>query len=112
MAKRKFLKVRLNYERNGKENKHEQKTKSTGSLSKKQIKRPMIRTAQEPVGSDFSSGATLATVGDIQNAASALHAAVGSEKTGGTNAYFDSSSFLNDNNTDRVEDSLPGNFSV
>lgn len=72
----------------------------------------MIRTAQEPVGSDFSSGATLATVGDIQNAASALQAVVASEKTGGTDAHFDSSSFLNDNNSDRIEDSLPGTFSI
>lgn len=62
---------------------------------------------QEPVGSDFSSGATLATVGDIQNVASALQA-VGFEKTGGMDGLVEGSSFLNDNNLDKADDSLPG----
>lgn len=62
---------------------------------------------QEPVGSDFSSGATLATVGDIQNVASALQA-VGFEKIGGMDGLVEGSSFLNDNNFDKADDSLPG----
>lgn len=105
LAKRKFHKIRLNFERD-KENKPEQKTRS-GSITKKQFKRPVIRTGQEPVGSDFSSGATLATAGDIQNVASTLQA-VGSEKTSGTDGLVDGSSFLNDNNLDKAEDLLPG----
>lgn len=106
LAKRKFHKVRLKTERTEKDIKPEQKTGS-GSIPKKQIKRSMSRTLQEPIGSDFSSGATLATTGDIQNVPSRLQA-VGSEKTSGVDILVEGSSFLNDNNLDKVEESLPG----
>ncbi|KAL1567008.1 hypothetical protein AAHA92_02539 [Salvia divinorum] len=102
LAKRKFHKIRLNFERNDKENKPEQKARS-GSLSKTQMKRPVIRAGQEPIGSDFSSGAILATLGNTQNVSG-----VGSEKAGGMDGLIDGSSFLNDNNLDKVEDLLPG----
>ncbi|XP_047970322.1 uncharacterized protein LOC125213690 [Salvia hispanica] len=102
LAKRKFNKIRLNFERNDKENKPEQKARS-GSLSKNQMKRPVIRAGQEPICSDFSSGATLATPGNTQNVVG-----VGSEKAGGVDGLIDGSSFLNDNNLDKVEDLLPG----
>lgn len=78
-----------------------------GSILKKQIKRPVSRNVQEPVGSDFSSGATLATVGDVQNVANALQAVV-SEKTGGMDGLVEGCSSLNDNNLDKAEESLPG----
>ncbi|XP_042037341.1 uncharacterized protein LOC121783360 isoform X2 [Salvia splendens] len=102
LAKRKFHKIRLNFERNDKENKPEQKARS-GSLSKNEMKRHVIRAGQEPIGSDFSSVATLATPGNTQNVFS-----VGSEKAGGVDGLIDGSSFLNDNNLDKVEDLLPG----
>ncbi|KAG6420813.1 hypothetical protein SASPL_117352 [Salvia splendens] len=99
LAKRKFDKIRLTFEHN---DKPEQKSKS-GSLSKKQIKRPLIRTGKEPVGSDFSSGATLATAGDIQNVTSVV-----SEKAGCIDRLVEGSSFFNDNNLDKQEDLLSG----
>ncbi|KAL1562954.1 hypothetical protein AAHA92_05469 [Salvia divinorum] len=99
LAKRKFHKIRLTFERS---DKPEQKSRS-GSLSKKQIKRPIIRTGKEPVGSDFSSGATLATAGDIQNVTS-----VGSEKAACIDRLVEGSSFVNDNNYDKGEDLLSG----
>ncbi|XP_042042002.1 uncharacterized protein LOC121787357 [Salvia splendens] len=101
LAKRKFHKIRLNFECNDKENKPEQKARS-GSLLKNQMKRPVIRAGQEPIGSDFSSGATLATPGNTQNVVG-----VGSEKAGGVDGFIDGSSFLNENNFDKVEDLLP-----
>ncbi|XP_047945257.1 uncharacterized protein LOC125191871 [Salvia hispanica] len=99
LAKRKFHKIRLTFERN---DKPEQRSRS-GSLSKKQIKRPLIRTGKEPVGSDFSSGATLATAGDIQNITSVV-----SEKAGCIDRLVEGSSFFNDNNLDKGEDLLSG----
>ncbi|KAL8509929.1 hypothetical protein ACS0TY_016955 [Phlomoides rotata] len=106
LAKRKFHKVRLKADRIEKDIKPEQKTGS-GSVPKKQVKRSVSRSVQEPVGSDFSSGATLATAGDIQNVPSTLQA-VGSEKTSGVDVLVEGSSFLNDNNFDKVEESFPG----
>ncbi|KAK6132874.1 hypothetical protein DH2020_033385 [Rehmannia glutinosa] len=106
LAKRKFQKIRLNVGRIEKEIKPEQKMRS-GSFLKKQIKRSVSRTVQEPAGSDFSSGATLATTGDIQNVANALQA-VGSEKPGSMDGLVEGNSFLNDNNLDKAEESLPG----
>ncbi|KAK6154433.1 hypothetical protein DH2020_008681 [Rehmannia glutinosa] len=106
LAKRKFQKIRLNVGRIEKEIKPEQKMRS-GSFLKKQIKRSVSQTMQEPAGSDFSSGATLATAGDIQNVANALQA-VGSEKPGGMDGLVEGNSFLSDNNFDKAEESLPG----
>ncbi|KAI3466260.1 hypothetical protein Pfo_022923 [Paulownia fortunei] len=106
LAKKKFHKIRLNVDRIEKEIKPEQKMRS-GSILKKQIKRSVSRTVQEPVGSDFSSGATLATAGDIQNVSNALQA-VGSEKPGSIDGLVEGNSFLNDNNLDKAEESLPG----
>ncbi|GFP98154.1 bromodomain-containing protein 1 [Phtheirospermum japonicum] len=105
LAKRKLEKVRLSVERTEKEIKSEQKS---GSGLKKQIKRSLSRTPQEPVGSDFSSGATLANAGDIQNLANAFQA-VGSEKPGNIiDGLVEANSFFNDNNLDKAEDSFPG----
>ncbi|KAL0320810.1 UNVERIFIED_CONTAM: Bromodomain-containing protein 7 [Sesamum radiatum] len=106
LAKKKFHKIRVNAERLEKEIKPEQKLRS-GSVLKKQIKRPVSRTVQEPVCSDFSSGATLATVGDIQNVTNTLQS-VGSEKPGIIDGPVEGNSCMNDNNLDKAEESLPG----
>ncbi|PIM99348.1 hypothetical protein CDL12_28159 [Handroanthus impetiginosus] len=106
LAKKKFHKIRLNVEHSEKEIKPEQKMRS-GSILKKQVKRSVNRTMQEPVGSDFSSGATLATAGDFQNVTNAIQA-VGSDKPSGTDGLVEGYSFLNDNNYDKAEESLPG----
>ncbi|KAL0362282.1 UNVERIFIED_CONTAM: hypothetical protein Scaly_1183400 [Sesamum calycinum] len=106
LAKKKFHKIRVNAERLEKEIKPEQKVRP-GSVLKKQIKRPVSWTVQEPVCSDFSSGATLATVGDIQNVTNTLQS-VGSEKPGIIDGPVEGNSFMNDNNLDKAEESLPG----
>ncbi|KAL0311005.1 UNVERIFIED_CONTAM: Histone acetyltransferase gcn5 [Sesamum angustifolium] len=106
LAKKKFHKIRVNAERLEKEIKPEQKVRP-GSVLKKQIKRPVSRTVQEPVCSDFSSGATLATVGDIQNVTNTLQL-VGSEKPVIIDGPVEGNSFMNDNNLDKAEESLPG----
>ncbi|KAL3639977.1 hypothetical protein CASFOL_014945 [Castilleja foliolosa] len=105
LAKRKFEKVRLRAYHTEKEIKTEQKS---GSVLKKQIIRSVSRTPQEPVGSDFSSGATLAYARDNQNLANAFQA-VGSEKPGNiVEGLVDANLYFNDNNLDKTEDSLPG----
>ncbi|KAL3636775.1 hypothetical protein CASFOL_019074 [Castilleja foliolosa] len=103
LAKRKFEKVRLSVGCTVKEIKSEQKP---GSVLKKQIKRSPSRTPQEPVGSDFSSGATLANAGDNQNFANAFQPS-GSEKPG-NDGLVEANLFLNDDNLDKAEDSFPG----
>ncbi|KAG8492679.1 hypothetical protein CXB51_010334 [Gossypium anomalum] len=73
LAMKKFEKLRIDVERSEKDSKIEQKTKSN-FLAKKQTRKPLYLTTQEPVGSDFSSGAILATSGDIPNTSIAIQA--------------------------------------
>lgn len=73
LAKRKFQRLRTESERSEKEIKNEE-TIAVNSLPKSQIKRPMSRKLQEPVGSDFSSGATLAMPEDVQVGSSLVQA--------------------------------------
>lgn len=103
LAKKKFEKIRSNIERT-EEIKSDQKIRQN-SVLKKLIKKPIGRTLQDPVGSDFSSGATLATAGDFQNGPSAAHAGI-SERAGSIDKLFEGS--LVDNSTDKAEESLPG----
>lgn len=106
LAKRKFQKIRINSERSEKELKPEQNMRSS-SVVKKQIKRTVNRSVQEPVGSDFSSGATLATGGDVQNISNAPQFGV-SERPGSTDGFVEGISSMNDTNLDKGEESIPG----
>ncbi|KAA8526991.1 hypothetical protein F0562_008780 [Nyssa sinensis] len=106
LATKKFHKFRIDTERSDKEHKTEQKTRSN-SLAKEQIKKPMTRMVQEPVGSDFSSGATLATTRDFQNGSSATQA-TGCERPSNVDGLVEGNSSLIDNNFDKAEDLLPG----
>ncbi|XP_051133595.1 uncharacterized protein LOC127253189 [Andrographis paniculata] len=110
LAKRKFQKIRSTSDRM-EEIKDAQRT-SSGSNSKKQIRRPVSRTAQE-LGSDFSYGATLATAGDMQtqNGRNTLQT-VGAEKLVGTDGHVEGNSFLNHNSIDKAEESLSGKGSL
>ncbi|KAL5737608.1 hypothetical protein ACOSP7_030369 [Xanthoceras sorbifolium] len=85
--------------------KSEQKAKSN-FLAKKQTKKPFSRTMQEPVGSDFSSGATLATAGDLQNGSIATHAG-GCERPSNTDGLVEGNSSLVDNQ-EKVEELSSG----
>ncbi|XP_010060328.2 uncharacterized protein LOC104448222 isoform X1 [Eucalyptus grandis] len=58
--------ARIHFESHEKDLTSEQKTKSNHFV-KKQIKKPVSRSLQEPIGSDLSVGATLATPGDVEN---------------------------------------------
>ncbi|KAL6553396.1 hypothetical protein OROGR_007238 [Orobanche gracilis] len=107
LAKRKFEDIKLNMEHTEKDITSEQKMRS-GSILKKQIQRSISRTVQEPVGSDFSSGATLATGGDNPDVSNALQA-IGPEKPGSIDGHVEGNTSLNDDSLDKAEESLPGN---
>ncbi|KAE8646055.1 uncharacterized protein LOC101204699 [Cucumis sativus] len=74
LAKKKFERVRNEVERSEKELKLEQSAKSNSYIKKQPPKKPFFRTLQEPIGSDFSSGATLAATGDVQNSSNPIQA--------------------------------------
>ncbi|XP_010448939.1 PREDICTED: uncharacterized protein LOC104731304 [Camelina sativa] len=65
MGKRKFEKARIKIKRAEKELKTDEKVKP-GSSVKKQVRQPFSRNGLEPVCSDFSSGANLASGGASQ----------------------------------------------
>ncbi|KAM7492714.1 hypothetical protein LguiA_035635 [Lonicera macranthoides] len=106
LAKRKFERLRIEMENSEKELKSEHKTRSS-SLPKMQIKKPMSRTLQEPVGSDFSSGATLPTAGDTQNGSSAPQAG-GCEKPAIVDGLIEGNASFIDSNLDKGEELQPG----
>ncbi|KAK3013622.1 hypothetical protein RJ639_009325 [Escallonia herrerae] len=85
-SEKEISEVKVVVERSGKELESEQKTGSN-SLAKKLLKKPISQTVQEPVGSDFSSGATLATAGDFQNGPIAVKAG-GNERPANVNAFI------------------------
>ncbi|CAN1147087.1 Bromodomain and PHD finger-containing protein 3 [Linum perenne] len=106
LATKKFEKMRVAIERSEKEQKSEQKTKSN-ILAKKQMKKPSNRTIQDTVGSDFSSGATLANAGQVQNGSSgALTGAC--ERSGNVETLVENSLSLADNLMEKVEELSSG----
>lgn len=107
LAKKKFEKIRKSIDRT-EELKSDQKMRSN-SVLKKPMKKPISRTLQDPVGSDFSSGATLATAGDFQNAPSSAPVG-GSERAGSVDRLLEGS--LADNNADKPEESIPGMYAI
>ncbi|XP_057976783.1 uncharacterized protein LOC131163940 [Malania oleifera] len=105
LATKRFQRLRIEIERSEKELKSEQKTRSS-STAKKQIKKPIFRTAQEPVGSDFSSGATLATAGETQNGLTTTQVAC--EKPNNVDGLVEGNSSLIDTNLEKAEELLLG----
>lgn len=96
-------------ERSQSELKSEQKTGSN-SLGKKLAKRPLGYTSQEPVGSDFCSGATLATTGDVLPISHPIsHPMQGilCERPGNIDGLLGSSFFI-DANQEKAEDFISG----
>ncbi|XP_049374578.1 uncharacterized protein LOC125839610 isoform X3 [Solanum verrucosum] len=106
LATKKFEKLRIKYVRSEKDVKLEQKTKY-GSVVRKQIKKPMVQMFQETVGSDFSSGATLAAAGDNHYLNNTSLAGV-SVKPYGVDGLAEGNSSLIDQNVDKAEESLSG----
>lgn len=117
LAEKKFQRVRIHIERLEKETKSEINGEPKSELKselrdrpnllvKKQPKKPLCRSIQEPLGSDFSSGATLATV-DAHNTCSIDP--VGSlERSSNNDGLVEGISFLADNNTEKAEDPQSG----
>ncbi|XP_022716885.1 uncharacterized protein LOC111275667 [Durio zibethinus] len=106
MAKKKFEKLKIDVDRSEKDSKMEQKT-SSNFLAKKQTKKPIYRTTQEPVCSDFSSRATLATAGDIQNSSITIQANA-CERPSHTDALVEGNSSLADYNLEKTEEQSSG----
>lgn len=101
LARKKFQRLRNEIERSDKELKSEQKVNSNSA--KKSIKKPIGRTIQEPVGSDFSSGATLAMAGDIHNGSNTKQ-----NQPSFTEGVPDVRSSLIDNSLEKTEDIYSG----
>ncbi|KAJ8763685.1 hypothetical protein K2173_003157 [Erythroxylum novogranatense] len=106
LAKKKFTKLRIDTEHIEKDIKSEQKTNSN-ILAKKQTKKPVSRSIQESVGSDFSSGATLATAGDVQNGSVYNHNG-GYERPSNVNGLVEGNSLSVDPMFDKAEDLSSG----
>nr|KYP52202.1 Bromodomain and PHD finger-containing protein 3 [Cajanus cajan] len=106
LGRKKFEKLRLGFERSQMELKSEPKAGSS-YLVKKQPKKPLARASQEPVGSDFSSGATLATVADLQPTSYPMQ--VGRcERPGNIGGILEANAFWIDANQEKSEDVLSG----
>lgn len=113
LAERKFQRVRIQIERLEKESKSEatcepksesrlEQRDRSNLLVKKLSKKPSCRSIQEPVGSDFSSGATLATT-DAHNTCSADHV-TNFERHNNNDGPIEGISSLADNLIEKAED--------
>ena len=109
LAKKKFERVRIEVERSEKELKLEQSTKSNSYIKKQPPKKPFFRTLQEPIGSDFSSGATLAATGDVQNGSNPIHGVNCEVPSNNIDGQVEgSSSFFDTTNQDKAEELFSG----
>ncbi|KAK8643951.1 hypothetical protein V6N13_013228 [Hibiscus sabdariffa] len=106
LAEKKFQKLRIGAGRSEEDSKIEQKTKSN-FVAKKQIKKPLHLATQEPVGSDFSSGAIFATARDILNTSITIQANV-CERPSHTDLLIDGNSSVADYNIEKAEELSSG----
>lgn len=106
LGRKKFEKLRIDFERSHIELKSEQKTRSS-SLVKRQAKKPFGHASQEAVGSDLSSGATLATIADVQPTSHPMQG-VSCEGPGNIDGIVVGNAFLIDANQEKAEDVLSG----
>ena len=106
LGRKKFEKLRIGFERSQIELKSEQKAGSN-YLVKKQPKKPLARASQEPVGSDFSSGATLATITDVQPTSHLMQGGR-CERSGNLDGILEANAFWIDANQEKSEDVLSG----
>ncbi|PIA57823.1 hypothetical protein AQUCO_00500024v1 [Aquilegia coerulea] len=106
LAKKKFQRLRIESENAVAELKSEEIIKPI-SIVKKAIKRSSCKPIQEPVGSDFSSGATLATAGDTCTMSNATQAG-GYEKPGIVDGQVDGNSSLTESKPEKTEEQQSG----
>lgn len=106
LARKKFEKLRINIERTQSEQKSEQKTRSN-SLGKNLAKRPLGYASQEPVASDFFSGATLATTGNVLPISHPMQGTL-SERPSNIDGLVAGNAFFIDANQEKAEDFMLG----
>ncbi|XP_058742943.1 uncharacterized protein LOC131615800 [Vicia villosa] len=106
LARKKFEKLRINIERTQSEQKSEQKTRSN-SLGKNLAKRPLGYASQEPVASDFFSGATLATTGNVPPISHPMQGTL-SERPSNIDGLVAGNAFFIDANQEKAEDFMLG----
>ncbi|XP_028796753.1 uncharacterized protein LOC114752193 [Neltuma alba] len=106
LARKKFEKLRVDFENSQGELKSDQKARSN-SLGKKQTKKPVCHASQEPVGSDFSAGATLANIGDVLPTSHPI-AGGSCERPCNNDGLADVNGFIIDANQEKAEDFLSG----
>ncbi|KAK7287583.1 hypothetical protein RIF29_00864 [Crotalaria pallida] len=102
LGRKKFARLRIDFERSHNELKSELKTQSN-SLVKKQAKKPLGHASREPVASDFSIGATLATVCGVQPTIHSMQG-VSCERPGNIDCMVERNAFLFDANQEKAED--------
>ncbi|CAJ1964099.1 unnamed protein product [Sphenostylis stenocarpa] len=106
LGRKKFEKLRIGFERSQMEQKSEQKAGSN-YLVKKQPKKPLVRASQELVGSDFTSGATLATIIDVHPTSHPMQGGR-CERPGNIDSILEANPFWIDANQEKAEDVLSG----
>ncbi|KAK9133378.1 hypothetical protein Scep_012906 [Stephania cephalantha] len=108
LAKNKFQRLKADYERAEAELKSEQEMK-TSFVVRKPIKKSLCKATQpqEPVGSDFSSGATLATTGDAVNGSNAT-LATAPEVPSNIEGPVDGKSFLSESKQEKADELVSG----
>ncbi|KAL2926998.1 Bromodomain and PHD finger-containing protein 3 [Bienertia sinuspersici] len=117
LGEKKFQRLRMQIERSEKEPKSEPKCEiklelkseqkeRSYPLIKKQTKKLFYRGTQESLGTDFSSGATLATL-DVPNTCGTDHVS-SYERPSNNDGPVESVSFVPDNNLEKAEDAHTG----
>ncbi|KAL2944594.1 Bromodomain and PHD finger-containing protein 3 [Bienertia sinuspersici] len=117
LGEKKFQRLRMQIERSEKEPKSEPKCEiklepkseqkeRSYPLIKKQTKKLLYRGTQESLGTDFSSGATLATL-DVPNTCGTDHAS-SYERPSNNDGPVESISLVPDNNLEKAEDAHTG----
>ncbi|OIW04231.1 hypothetical protein TanjilG_00791 [Lupinus angustifolius] len=106
LARKKFEKLRIDFGRSHNELKSSDQKTGPNSLVKKLAKKP-LGASQEPIGPDFSSGATLATLGDVQPTSHPMQGVI-YERPGNVDGLVEGNAFLIDSNQEKAEDVLSG----
>lgn len=106
LARKKFDRLKTEFQGTVAEFKSEETVK-TNSIMKKPTMKPPCKVIQEPVGSDFSSGATLAAAADICTLSNATPTRV-YEKPSTVDMHVDKNSSLTESKPEKVEEQISG----
>ncbi|KAL5731256.1 hypothetical protein ACHQM5_004004 [Ranunculus cassubicifolius] len=106
LARKKFGRLRLELQSTAVEPKPEETIK-TNSVVKKPLKKPSCKPIQEPLGSDFSSGATLATAPNFSTLSDKTQATA-YEKPSTVDLHFDGNSSVTESKPEKTEEQISG----